>query len=42
MHFTLLAPPVLTNRRKQKSIEHFQVLKLPVCVCVSALLFSFA
>ena len=32
MHFTLLAPPVLTNRRKQKSIEHFQVLKLPVSI----------
>ena len=30
MHLTLLAPPILTNRRTQKSVEYCQVLKLSV------------
>ena len=34
MHFTLLAPSILTNLRKQWIVEHIQALKLPVSIAL--------
>ena len=34
MHFTLLAPPILTNLRMRKICENFQVLKLSVSIAL--------